>query len=72
MLQASLKHPMEDAGFFTFDTCRQFIRTFPVLPRKESDQDDIDSDAEDHIADESRYRVMFVRPVIVTKKLKGF
>ncbi len=72
MLKASMKHPMEDAGFFVFNTCRNFIRTFPVLPRDERDQDDVDSEAEDHIADESRYRVMHVASVIVSKKLKGF
>jgi hypothetical protein len=73
VLKASLKHPMEEPGFFTFETCRNgFIRTVPVLPRDERDMDDVDSEAEDHTGDESRYRVTFVRPVIVARKLKGF
>jgi hypothetical protein len=72
MLQASLRYPMEDPGIFIFDTCRQFIRTFPVLPRDEKDQDDVDTESEDHIGDEMRYRVMFNRPVVVVRKLKGF
>lgn len=56
MLKAALQHPMEYPGLLVFDTCRQFIRTVPVLPRDERNTDDIDTDAEDHIADETRYR----------------
>lgn len=57
MLKASMTHPMEEPGLLVFDTCRQFIRTVPVLPRSERDQDDIDTDAEDHVGDEVRYRI---------------
>lgn len=49
--------PREQPGLFVFSTCDQFLRTVPVLPRDDKDQDDIDTDAEDHIADEVRYRV---------------
>lgn len=49
--------PREDAGLFCFSNCDQFIRTVPVLPRSEKDPDDVDTDAEDHIGDETRYRV---------------
>jgi len=38
--------------------CRQFIRTVPTLPRDPFDMDDVDSDSEDHIADETRYRLL--------------
>jgi hypothetical protein len=58
MLKASLVHPMEEPGMFIFDTCNHFIRTVPVLPRDERKPDDVDSDAEDHVYDESRYRVL--------------
>ena len=51
------KGPMEEPGLFVFNNCRQFIRTFPTLPRDETKTDDIDTDAEDHIADDVRYRV---------------
>ena len=45
-------------GFFVFNTCRDFIRTVPVLPRDiNRNADDVDTDAEDHIADEWRYRL---------------
>lgn len=57
MLKAAMQHPMEEPGLLVFDTCRQFIRTVPVLPRSERDQDDIDTAAEDHIGDEARYRI---------------
>jgi hypothetical protein len=52
------RHPVERAGLFVFDTCRDFIRTVPMLPRSEKNPDDIDTSAEDHIADETRYRVL--------------
>jgi hypothetical protein len=37
-----------------------FIRTFPTLPRDEKTLDDVDTDAEDHIADELRYLIRFL------------
>jgi len=52
--------PREHAGLFVFDTCTQFMRTIPVLPRDDKDMDDVDTDAEDHIADEVRYKVRSV------------
>lgn len=47
----------ERPGIFVFDTCTHFIRTIPVLPRDEDDMDDVDTDAEDHVGDETRYFV---------------
>ncbi len=47
----------EKPGLFVSAACRQFLRTIPVLPRSKKNPDDVDSDAEDHIADEMRYRV---------------
>jgi hypothetical protein len=52
------RSPKENAGLYVFDTCRDFIRTVPMLPRDEKNPDDIDTKAEDHIADETRYRVL--------------
>ena len=52
--------PRENAGLFCFDHCAQFIRTVPVLPRSDKDPDDVDTDAEDHPGDETRYRVRMV------------
>ncbi len=50
-------------GLFVFDTCLQTIETLPSLPRDDKDLDDVNTEAEDHIADALRYRVR--------KKLRG-
>lgn len=42
MLTASKKQPMEEPGLFVFDTCRQFIRTVPTLPRDLKKIEDVD------------------------------
>lgn len=47
----------EHPGLWVFETCAQWIRTVPVLPRDETKWDDIDTEAEDHAADETGYRV---------------
>lgn len=50
--------PREEPGFFVVgDRCPQFLRTVLTLPRSEKDMDDVDTDAEDHIGDEVRYRL---------------
>lgn len=49
--------PREKPGLFVCDRCAQFQQTVPYLARLDRDLDDIDTDAEDHIADETRYRV---------------
>lgn len=49
--------PRENPGLFVFDRCGNFIRTVPTLPRDEKDMDDVDTKSEDHIGDETRYRV---------------
>jgi hypothetical protein len=40
---------------YVFDTCRDFIRTVPVLQHDPARPEDLDTGAEDHIADEARY-----------------
>jgi hypothetical protein len=49
--------PMEKPGIFVFDTCRHWIRTVPLLPRDAQKPDDVDTDAEDHAGDETRYEI---------------
>lgn len=49
--------PREEPGLFVRSSCEQFLRTVPVLPRSDKDLDDVDTDAEDHIGDDTRYRV---------------
>lgn len=58
LLTEAAKPAPESPGLWVFNTCVQFIRTVPVLPRDERKPDDIDTKAEDHIGDESRYRVL--------------
>lgn len=40
---------------FVFDTCRDFIRTVPSLQHDSDRPEDLDTDGEDHVADEARY-----------------
>ena len=70
IMKASLVFPMEYPGFFVFDTCRHFTRTVPVLPRSEKDPDDIDTEAEDHIVDETRYRANMPKRTVTVKPLQ--
>jgi hypothetical protein len=44
--------------FYVFDTCTEFLRTVPTLMRDKRKVDDVDTDQEDHIWDETRYRIM--------------
>ena len=55
------------AKLYVFSTCRDFIRTLPALPYSARAVEDVDSDAEDHIYDETRYFCM-ARPVKATEK----
>lgn len=48
---------------YVFDTCRDFIRTVPVLQHDPDKPEDLDTDGEDHVADEARYGCMS-RPFI--------
>jgi len=57
-LQASKARPMEEPGLFVFETCRQWLRTVPTLVRDEKNPDDVDTESEDHAADETRYRLL--------------
>jgi len=50
--------PRENPGVFIFDTCANCINLLPTIPRDEDKPDDVDTDAEDHIADEVRYRIL--------------
>jgi hypothetical protein len=43
---------------YVFETCKDFIRTVPVLQHDPDRPEDIDTDAEDHAADEARYGCM--------------
>jgi len=50
-----------------FNTCKEFIRTFPNLPYSQKKPEDVDSDAEDHAYDMLRY-VCMDHPVVAKRK----
>jgi hypothetical protein len=58
-------------GLYVFDTCRDWIRTVPRIPRDLKDPDDVDTDAEDHAADDTRYRVLALDAVVHKVKISG-
>jgi hypothetical protein len=60
----------EKPGMFICERCDQFIRTIPTLGRSEKDPDDADTDDEDHIADETRYRCRHRRRAVVVGRWK--
>lgn len=43
---------------YIFNTCKAFIRTIPLLLYSETKPEDVDTDMEDHVADETRYMCM--------------
>lgn len=51
------------------ESCEHTIRTLPYLQHDEKNSEDLDTDAEDHAADETRYAVMS-RPMIGDPKPK--
>lgn len=52
--------PRERPGLFICERCVQTRRVFPATPRDlDKDPDDVDTNSEDHIQDEIRYRVRF-------------
>lgn len=62
---------MEEPGFFVFDTCTDFIRTVPSLPRDPKKPDDVDTDVEDHDADAMRYRLTRTHKPAETTQVVG-
>jgi hypothetical protein len=57
--------PREEPGLFVVgEACPDFVRTLPPLPRDEKDPDDVDTEAEDHVGDETRYRLRHKRKVV--------
>lgn len=55
------KDTPEEPAFYVMGHCRQLIAHLPVLPRDEKNPDDVDSGAEDHDYDATRYRVLAER-----------
>ena len=60
----------EKPGLYVMENCRDFIRTVPSLARDSRDPDDCDTDAEDHIADEARYRCLATKRLASVEQLR--
>ncbi|MDH5559421.1 MAG: terminase [Deltaproteobacteria bacterium] len=71
-LKASLEPKNGLPGLYVFSNCVHFIRTIPLLRRCEKEPDDIDTGMEDHVYDETRYRLLSYKPKLVKRKIKGF
>ena len=64
-MQVHYRLAFDDNGFpmmYVFSNCKAFIRTIPLLQYDEHKPEDLDSDGEDHCADEVRYFCMS-RPI---------
>ncbi len=69
-MQVHYRLAFDDNGIpemYVFKTCRGFIRTFPLLQYSKTRPEDLDTDGEDHIADEVRYMCM-ARPMSPKQK----
>ena len=75
-MQVHYRLAFDDNGFpmmYVFSNCKAFIRTIPLLQYDEHKPEDLDTDGEDHVADEVRYFLMS-RPIKprVAKKPDGY
>lgn len=71
-MQCHYRLSFDDNGypmFYVFKNCKGFIRTIPLLMYDEHKPEDIDTDGEDHIADEWRYLLMS-RPIKPRQAIK--
>lgn len=64
-MQVHYRLAFDENGFpmmYVFKNCKAFIRTIPLLQYDEHKPEDLDTDGEDHVADEVRYFCMS-RPI---------
>lgn len=64
------KYLLGSAGvplIYFLESCVHTIRTIPALPHDENEPEDVDTEAEDHAGDETRYAVMS-RPHVVKEE----
>jgi hypothetical protein len=71
LMHAAATNNLERPGLWVFDTCREWIRTVPVLQADPKKPDDVDTDLEDHAGDETRYACMAESRTILTAKVLG-
>ena len=71
-MQCHYRLQFDDQGYprmYVFSNCKAFIRTIPLLQYDDHKPEDLDTDGEDHVADEWRYMCMS-RPVKPLRKEK--
>ena len=71
-MQVHYRLQFDDNGYsrmYIFNNCKAFIRTMPLLIYDEHKPEDLDTDLEDHVADEVRYACMS-RPVKPLRPVK--
>lgn len=64
----------DEPMLYVFDTCVDFIRTFPALQHDDKRPEDVDSDGEDHAGDEARYACMsrpYTRKAVSNEPIRG-
>ena len=72
-MQCHYRLSFDENGYpmmYVFDSCRAFLRTVPALRYDETRPEDLDTEGEDHAADEWRYLCMArpIRPAVHTEK----
>ena len=67
-MRARISGDEDGPQLVVFSTCRDFIRTVPVLQHDPDRPEDVDTDSEDHAADEARYGCMS-RPYVTKAKV---
>ena len=65
-MRARIAGTSERPMLYVFAACRDFIRTVPTLPHDPARAEDLDTAAEDHVADEARYACLS-RPLIAAR-----
>jgi hypothetical protein len=73
-MQMHYRMAFDDNGYpmmYIFKNCKAFIRTIPLMMYDETHVEDLDTDLEDHAADEARYMCMDrpIKPVIANKPI---
>src|SRR6185369_7116019 len=69
-MRARMKGDLEGNPMIVcFNTCKDSIRTIPVMQHDPDNQEDMQTNGDDHCADEWRYACMS-RPYVATKKIK--
>lgn len=70
MMREAGKDRPETRGLWFMEHCRAAISIVPILPRDEKKPDDVDTDAEDHPWDETRYRCLAKKRTFSTEPLR--